>query len=171
MKVRWGEAAGALVTLTVFVALPLAALRYLPPQTLLQLEETGLDVQGLVNQAVILGVVLAALTVGKALSAKSSVEYLVLDVSSIVAGLAFTLLVVGAGDLGSLGYSRLTLSEGKQATEITLDLRAFVYISLGTVALMILQSVLRFREAREARAANNATDEIPIAIKDDASAR
>ena len=148
MKVRWGEAAGALVTLTVFVALPLTALRYLPSQTLLQLEEAGLEVQSLVNQTVMLGLVLTALAIGKALAAKSSVEYLVLDVSSIVAGLVFTLLIVGAGDLGSLGYSRLTLSEGKQATEITLDLRAFVYISLGIVALMILQSVLRFREAK-----------------------
>src|SRR5512136_1791398 len=107
MKVRWGEAAGALVTLAVFVALPLAALRYLPPQTLLQLEETGLDVQGFVSQMALLGLVLAALAVGKSLSAKSSVWYLVLDVSSIVAGLAFTLLVIGVGDLGSFGYSRL----------------------------------------------------------------
>ena len=148
MKVRWGDVAGALVTLTVFVALPLTALRYLPPQTLLQLEEAGIEVQGLVNQTVMLGLVLTALAIGKALAAKSSVEYLVLDVSSIVAGLVFTLLIVGAGDLGSLGYSRLTLSEGKQATEITLDLRAFVYISLGIVALMILQSVQRFREAK-----------------------
>ena len=171
MKVRWGDVAGALVTLTVFVALPLTALRYLPPQTLLQLEEAGIEVQGLVNQTVMLGLVLTALAIGKALAAKSSVEYLVLDVSLIVAGLAFTLLVVGAGDLGSLGYSRLTLSEGKQATEITLDLRAFVYISLGIVALMILQSVLRFREARAARAATNATDEIPLTIEDDVSSR
>jgi hypothetical protein len=148
MKIRWGEATGALLTLIAFVALPLAAQRYLPPQTLLQLEETGLDTQGFVNQMVMLGLVLTALTVGRALAAKSSVEYLILDVSSIVAGLVFTLLIVGAGDIGSLGYSSLSLSEGKQATEITLDLRAFIYISLGTVALRILQSVVRFREAR-----------------------
>ena len=148
MKVRWGDVAGALVTLTVFVALPLAALRYLPPQTLLQLEEAGIEVQGLVNQTVMLGLVLTALAIGKALAAKSSVEYLVLDVSSIVAGLAFTLLIVGAGDIGSLGYSRLNLGGGKQATEITLDLRAFIYISLVTVTMRIAQSVLRFRETR-----------------------
>ena len=148
MKIRWGEAAGALVTLIVFVALPLAALRYLPPQTLLQLEETGIDVQGFVNQMVTLGLVFTAIAVGKALTAKSSVAYLILDVSSIVAGLAFALLIVGAGDIGSLGYSSLKLGEGKQTAEITLDLRAFIYISLATVALRILQSVVRFREAR-----------------------
>ena len=148
MRVRWGEAAGALVTLIVFVALPLAALRYLPPQALLPLEETGLDVQGLVYQMVALGLILFALEVGRAFVAKSSVGYLVLDVSSIVAGLAFTLLIVGAGDIGSLGYSRLNLGGGRQVTEITLDLRAFVYISLGAVALRVFQSVLRFREAR-----------------------
>jgi hypothetical protein len=148
MKIRWGEAAGALVTLIVFVALPLAALRYLPPQTALQLEETGLDVRGLVNQMVVLGLVLTALEVGRAHAAKSSVGYLILDVSSIVAGLAFTLLIVGAGNIGSLGYSTLNLGGGRQVTEITLDLRAFIYISLGTVALRITQSVLRFREAR-----------------------
>jgi uncharacterized membrane protein YuzA (DUF378 family) len=60
----------------------------------------------------------------------------------------FALLIVGAGNIGSLGYSSLNLSEGKQTAEITLDLRAFIYISLGTVALRILQSVVRFREAR-----------------------
>ncbi len=148
MKIRWGEAAGGIVTLIVFVALPLAAQRYLPQQTLLQLEETGLDIQGFVNQVVMLGLVLTALTVGRALAAKSSVEYLILDISSIVAGLVFALLIVGAGDIGSLGYSSLNLSEGKQATEITMDLRAFIYLSLGTVALRILQSVVRFHEAR-----------------------
>ena len=69
MKMRWGEAAGAILTLMVFVALPLAAMRYLPPQTLLQLEETGLDIQGFANQMVMLGLVIAALIVGKALTA------------------------------------------------------------------------------------------------------
>ena len=158
MKIRWGEAAGALVTLTVFIALPVAALRYLPPETLIQLEKTGLDIKGFVNQMVIMGLILTALTLGKALAAKFSVEYLILDVSLIVASIAFTLLIVGAGNIGSLGYTSFNLNEGNLAMEITLDLRAFIYISLGIVALRILQSVLSFREARAVRALNSVSD-------------
>ncbi len=148
MKMRLGEAAGALITIILFIVLPLAAQRYLPSQILLQLEEAGFDIQGFANQMVVLGLVLTAITVGKALTVKSSVTYLILEISSILAGLAFALLIVGAGDIGNLGYSSLSLSKGKQSTEITLDLRVFIYFSLGTVALRILQSVARFREAR-----------------------
>jgi len=148
MKVRWGEAAGAFLTLLMFVALPLAALRYLSPQILSQLEESGLSIQGVVNQIMILGIIIAAITVAKAVIVQTSVTYLLLDIISIVIGLAFALLIFGAGNISSFGCSNLRLGKGEQTIDLTLDLRVFIYITLVTVALRILQSILKFREAR-----------------------
>jgi uncharacterized membrane protein YuzA (DUF378 family) len=72
----------------------------------------------------------------------------VLDASSNVVSLIFALMVVGVGNIGSLGYSSFTLKQGKVTTEIALDLRVFIYLTVGVVAVSVLQSVARFREAR-----------------------
>lgn len=148
MAVRWGEVAGALMTFIVLVALPLAAIRLLPGQTLNQFSDMGLDVQGLATETAILGLVISAIALAKAIVENTSIAYLILDVSSNIIFLAFTLLVVGVGNIGNLGYSSFSLKQGKLTTEIMLDLRVFIYLTMGVVAVSVLQSVARFREAR-----------------------
>jgi hypothetical protein len=148
VAVRWGEVAGALMTFIVLVALPLAAIRLLPGQTLTQFSDMGFDVQGLAIETAILGLVISAIAFAKAIVGKTSIAYLILDVSSNIIFLAFTLLVVGVGNIGNLGYSSFSLKQGKLTTEIMLDLRVFIYLTIGVVAVSVLQSVARFREAR-----------------------
>jgi len=148
VAVRWGEVAGALMTFIVLVALPLAAIRLLPGQTLNQFSDMGLDVQGLATETAILGLVISAIALAKAIVENTSIAYLILDVSSNIIFLAFTLLVVGVGNIGNLGYSSFSLKQGKLTTEIMLDLRVFIYLTMGVVAVSVLQSVARFREAR-----------------------
>ena len=148
MAVRWGEVAGALMTFIVLVALPLAAIRLLPGQTLTQFSDMGFDVQGLAIETAMLGLVISAIALAKAIVGKTSIAYLILDVSSNIIFLAFTLLVVGVGNIGNLGYSSFSLKQGKLTTEIMLDLRVFIYLTIGVVAVSVLQSVARFREAR-----------------------
>jgi len=148
VAVRWGEVAGALMTFIVLVALPLAAIRLLPEQTLNQFSDMGLDVQGLATETAILGLVISAIALAKAIVENTSIAYLILDVSSNIIFLAFTLLVVGVGNIGNLGYSSFSLKQGKLTTEIMLDLRVFIYLTMGVVAVSVLQSVARFREAR-----------------------
>jgi hypothetical protein len=148
VAVRWGEVAGALMTFIVLVALPLAAIRLLPEQTLNQFSDMGFDVQGLATETAILGLVISAIALAKAIVENTSIAYLILDVSSNIIFLAFTLLVVGVGNIGNLGYSSFSLKQGKLTTEIMLDLRVFIYLTMGVVAVSVLQSVARFREAR-----------------------
>jgi len=148
VAVRWGEVAGALMTFIVLVALPLAAIRLLPGQTLTQFSDMGFDVQGLAIETAMLGLVISAIALAKAIVGKTSIAYLILDVSSNIIFLAFTLLVVGVGNIGNLGYSSFSLKQGKLTTEIMLDLRVFIYLTIGVVAVSVLQSVARFREAR-----------------------
>jgi hypothetical protein len=148
MAVRWDEVAGALLTFLVLVALPLAAIRLLPSQTLDQLSATGLDVQGLATETAMLGLVISAIALAKAIAERTSIAYLVLDISSNIVSLAFALLVVGVGNIGNLGYSSFSLNQGKVTTEIVLDLRVFIYLTIGVVTVSVLQSIVRFREAR-----------------------
>jgi hypothetical protein len=148
MDVRWGEVTGALLTLLIMVALPLVAINYLPAQILEQLSATGLDVRSLAMQTAMLGLVVSAIALAKAVVATTSITYLILDVSVNVFTLAFALLIVGVGNIGSLGLSSFSLKQGKVATDIAIDLRIFIYLTIGAVTLSVLQSIVRFREAR-----------------------
>ena len=130
------------------VVLPLAAIRLIPPQTLDQLAATGLDVQSLATQTALLGLVVSAISLAKAITVSTSIAYLILDVSSNLVSLAFALLIVGVGNIGSLGYSSFKLTQGKVTTEILLDLRVFIWLTIGVVALNVLQALVKFREAR-----------------------
>ncbi len=148
MAIRWGEVAGALLTFLVLVALPLAAINYLPVQIIDQLSATGLDIRSIATETAMLGLVVSAIALVKAIISPTSIAYLLLDVSMNVVTVAFALLVVGAGNIGSFGLSTFSLKQGKVATEITIDLRVFIWLTLGTVVFSIAQSVARFREAR-----------------------
>lgn len=148
MRARWAEVAGALLTFIVLVVLPLAALYYLPAQTLEQLSATGLDLPSLATQTAILGLVVSAIALAKAVIATTSVTYLILDISMNIVTLAFALLVVGVGNIGSLGLSNFSFKQGRSTTDIAIDFRIFIYLTLGVVVLAVLQSIVRFREAR-----------------------
>jgi hypothetical protein len=148
MVLRWGEAASALLTFLILVVLPLAAIWLIPPQTLDQLAATGLDVQSLATQTALLGLVVSAISLAKAITVSTSMVYLILDVSSNLVSLAFALLIVGVGNIGSLGYSSFKLTQGKVTTEILLDLRVFIWLTIGVVALNVLQALVKFREVR-----------------------
>ncbi len=152
MEIRWGEVGGALVTFLVLVALPLAAIQYIPSATMQQLEATGLNLQTLATQTAMLGLVVSALALVKAVVAKASIIYLVVDVSSNIVSLVFALLVVGFGNVGNLGYSSFSLKQAKLTTEILLDLRVFIWLTVAVVGLSVLQSIARYREAKREEA-------------------
>jgi len=148
MNIRWGEVTGALLTFIVLVVLPFVAINYLPSNILSQLSATGLDARSLATQTAMLGLVVSAIALTKAVVATTSITYLLLDVSVNVVTLAFALHIVGAGNIGSLGLSSFNLKQGKVTTELVIDLRIFIYITISVVALSVLQSIVRFREAR-----------------------
>lgn len=153
MRVRYGDVGVALAAFLVLVALPLSVIRFLPPEYVQQFSSAGLDIQGVLYQTVVLGVVISAVTLAKAFIDKASIKYLLLGITSEVIFLAFALLVVGAGNIGSLGYSNLRIAQGKLTTVLALDLRVFVLLTIGVVGLSVLQTVAKFREAKAEKAA------------------
>jgi len=148
LTVRWSEAAAVLLTFLGLVALPLIAIQLVPAQTLDQLKVTGLDIQDFLMQTAVLGLIISVIALVKAIIRRTSIAYLVFSVSSDLISLAFALLVIGVGNVGSLGYSSFKFMQGKVVTEIVLDLRVFIWLSVGVVAISVLQSVVKFREMR-----------------------
>jgi len=148
LTVRWSEAAAVLLTFLGLVALPLIAIQLVPAQTLDQLKVTGLDIQDFLMQTAVLGLIISVITLVKAIIRRTSIAYLVFSVSSDLISLAFALLVIGVGNVGSLGYSSFKFMQEKVVTEIVLDLRVFIWLSVGVVAISVLQSVVKFREMR-----------------------
>jgi bacteriorhodopsin len=148
MAVRRGEVVGALLTFIVFVVFPLAVINVLPAQTLSQLSAMGFDVQELATGTAMLGLIISAIALAKAIVEKTSIIYLILDVSSNIVFFTFALIVVGVGNIENLGYSSYSFNQGKVTTEIVLDLRVFIYLTLGVVMISVLQSIAKFRETR-----------------------
>jgi uncharacterized membrane protein len=148
MALKWGDVKSVLFTFLILVALPLVAIRFIPAQTIEQLSAAGLDIRSIAKQTALLGLVVSAISLAKAITTSTSIVYLILDISSNLVSLAFAFLLVGIGNIGSLGYSSFKLTQGKVTTEILLDLRIFIWLTIGAVALNVLQSLVRFSEAR-----------------------
>ena len=148
MTLKWSDVNSALFTFLILVMLPLVALRFIPTQTLEQLLAAGLDIQNVVKQTALFGLVVSVISLAKAITTSTSIVYLILDISSNLVSLAFAFLIVGIGNIGSLGYSSFKLTQGKVTTEILFDLRVFIWLTIGVVTLNVLQSLVRFREAR-----------------------
>ncbi len=148
MALKWGDVKSVLFTFLILVALPLVAIRFIPAQIIEQLSAAGLDIRSIAKQMALLGLVVSAISLAKAITTSTSIVYLILDISSNLVSLAFAFLLVGIGNIGSLGYSSFKLTQGKVTTEILLDLRIFIWLTIGAVALNVLQSLVRFSEAR-----------------------
>ena len=148
MAFKWGELVGALLSFIVFVAFPLIAIRFIPAQTLNHFTSAGFDVQSLLTQLALYGLVISTIALAKVFTKKTSLTYLILDVSSNLVSLIFALLIIGVGNIGSLGLSNFRIVQGKVTAEILLDLRVFIWLTLGVVTISVLQSIAKFREAK-----------------------
>jgi hypothetical protein len=145
---RLGAIIGAAVTLILFVGAPYLLPEYLPSNVTQLLAESGFDLQGFINEVMILGVITAALTLAKGFLGKASPVSLLISVSQNLAGLAFMVVLLGAGDVSSLGVASFTFSSENTTNHIVMDLRVFLYVTFLTVALSVVETYLAWNEAR-----------------------
>ncbi|OGD44412.1 hypothetical protein A3K69_00645 [Candidatus Bathyarchaeota archaeon RBG_16_57_9] len=145
---RVGAVIAALVALILFVGVPYMLPWYLPPDITQLLSESGLDLQGLMNQIMILGAVTAALTLVKGFVGRASPISLAISVAQNVASLAFMVVLLGAGDFASLGVTSFTVSVSSTTSHVIMDFRVFVYFTALTVALRVAEAYLAWSEAK-----------------------
>ena len=75
-----------------------------------------------------------------------------MKVAQAGSSLIFMVLLLGAGNIASLGYTEFDIAMQGATTSIAMDLRVFVYISIATILLKVVQVYLEWNEARIAAA-------------------
>jgi len=148
MNRRTSAILSALFTLAIFVGLPIGVLYLLPADLATQLSQVGFSVQGLLYQTVAIGVVIAAITLAKGFIDDKTVAYLLLNLASNGVTLLFTFMVLGLGNVGSMGLTTVKLNIQNAETTVVMDMRLLLQVAVLTVVLRMIQAVLEWREAR-----------------------
>ena len=137
----------AIITLILFVVVPYMLPEYIHPDINQFIAESQIDLDWFLNQIMVVGAVTAAITLVKGLAGKTSSVWLLASLAQSVSSLIFTLILLGAGDILSLGVVELTMETEKATNFITMNTRVFVYLSIEVVALSMIRSYLSWREA------------------------
>ena len=148
MANKTGAIISATITLILFVGIPYMLPSLISPDLIVQIEQSGFNLASFTNQIMMIGVLTAAFTlVGGFIDPTSIISLLV---KMAQAGFSLVLIVVflGAGDIMSLGITQFDIvAEGVQ-NSISMDLRVFVYISIASILLKMIQVYLEWNEAR-----------------------
>jgi hypothetical protein len=148
MESKTGAIISATITLILFVGIPYMLPSLIPSDLLVQIEQSGFDLAGFTNQIMIIGALTAAMTLVGGFVDPTSIIALLVKIAQ--AGFSLVLIVVflGAGDVMSLGLTQFDIAmEGVQSS-IIMDLRIFVYVSIATILLKIVQVYLEWSEDR-----------------------
>lgn len=145
---RLGAVVGALLTLILFVVIPYTITPYIPPYISQLIAQSELDLQGLLNQIMIIGVVSAALTLVKGFLSEASMVSLIVSVAQNVASLVFTAMLLGIGDIGSLGVAYFTFKVDSTTSHVAMNLRVFIVVVMLIVGLRVVEAYLVWDEAR-----------------------
>lgn len=138
----------AIITLILFVGIPYILPNYIPSYLLAQLEQSGFDLASFINQIMIIGALTAAMTLVGGLVSPTSVIALLIKMAQAGFSLVLIVIFLGVGNIMNLGLTQFDVAlEGVQSN-IILDLRIFVYISIGTILLKVVQVYLEWKEAR-----------------------
>ena len=148
MASKSGAVISAAITLILFVGIPYLLPDYIPPDLAAQIEQSGFNLADFSNQIMMIGVVTAAFTLIGGFVNPISVIALLVKIAQ--AGFSLVLIVVflGAGNIRSLGYTTFDVAMEGVHNSIAMDLRVFVYISIGAILLKIIQVYLEWNEAR-----------------------
>ncbi len=148
MASKIGAVISAAITLLLFVGIPYLLPSYVPPDLMAQIEQSGFDLPSFINQIMMIGVVTAALTLIGGFVNPTSIISLAVKIAQ--AGFSLILIVVflGAGNIAGLGLTQFDVAMQGVQSSITMDLRVFVYISIATILLKMIQVYLEWNEAR-----------------------
>ncbi|MBD3173414.1 hypothetical protein GF326_13195 [Candidatus Bathyarchaeota archaeon] len=148
MASKTGAVISAVITLILFVGIPYLLPEYIPPDLMTQIEQSGFNLDSFTSQIMIIGVATAVLTLVGGFADPTSIIALLVKMAQAGFSLILIIVFLGAGNIASLGYTEFKVAmQGVQST-IVMDLRVFVYISIGTIFLKVLQVYLEWKEAR-----------------------
>jgi hypothetical protein len=145
---RMGAVISAAITLLLFVAAPYMLMRYITPDLVQTMAESGIELSSVLRQTMIIGGLTATLTLIGGFVSQTSMTYLIVAIAQNVFTLIFAIIILGVGNIAGLGITEFTVTMQQVTNTIRMDLRAFVYIILLTTCLRVLQIYLTWKEAR-----------------------
>jgi hypothetical protein len=148
MVSRTGAVISAAITLILFVGIPYILPNYIPLDLALQIEQSGFDLEGFTYQIMIIGAVTAGLTLVGGFVDPTRIISLLVKMAQAGSSLIFMVLLLGAGNIMGLGYTEFDVATQGVQSNIAMDLRVFVYISIGTILLKVIQVYLEWNEVR-----------------------
>jgi hypothetical protein len=137
-----------IITLLLFVVVPYMLPKYIPPNIEQLIVESGFDLDWFLKQIMVVGAVTATITLVKGLAGKTSSVWLLASLAQNVSSLVFTLILLGAGNIMSLGIVELTMYAENATNSIKMNMRVLVYLSIEVVILRMIRSYFIWREAR-----------------------
>ncbi len=148
MASKIGAVISALITLILFVGIPYMLPEYIPPDLAVQIEQSGFDLAAFTNQVMMIGVVTAALTLVGGFVDPISIVALLVKLAQAGFSLILIIVFLGAGNLTNLGYTEFEVAVEGVHNLIAMDLSVFVYVSIATILLKMVQVYLEWNEAR-----------------------
>lgn len=152
MSRRTSAIISAAITLIIFTVLPLYAPSLIPPEYVDMVAEFGIDIVQFTSEIAMIGGVITVLTLVKGFVEPSSVLYLLASIAMSGVTLFFTVVTVSLGrldELANLGLTTITMEVQGTLNTMTLDFRVFIWITVATVTLKIIEAFLEFTDARK----------------------
>jgi hypothetical protein len=152
MSRRTSAIISAAITLVIFTVLPLYAPSLIPPEYVDMVAEFGIDIVQFTSEIAMIGGVIAAFTLVKGFVEPSSVLYPLSSIAMSGVTLFFTVVTVSLGrldELANLGLTTITMEVQGTLNTMTLDFRVFIWVSVATVALKIIEAFLEFSDAKK----------------------
>ena len=149
MSRRTSAVLSALLTLVIFVGLPLYAPSQIPEEYFEMFSESGFDLNVFVYQIAAIGLVASILTLVKGFASKASYIYLLAALSSNAMMLYFNLVTFSVGDVTKLGQVTITTEIPGGVNTMLLDMSLFIQLSFVVVGLQVIYTLLDFINARK----------------------
>jgi hypothetical protein len=149
MSRRSSAVLSALLTLVIFVGLPLYAPSQIPEEYFEMFSESGFELNAFVYQIAAIGLVASVLTLVKGFASKASYTYLLASLSSNAMMLYFNLVTFSVGDLAKLGQVTISTEIPGGLNTMFLDMRLFIQLSFVVVGLQVIYTLLDFINARK----------------------
>lgn len=142
----------AIISVIFLIVVPLVIPMFLPSELLNAFSRMGgIDLQGLLNNITLVGVITAILILLNSLFEKSTTIGLVLSIASNVLWLFITVFSLSLGNLETPGLATLSSQSESALNMVTFDLRLFVILGTIIVILRIVHSIFKFQEARSVK--------------------
>ncbi|MHA2394745.1 MAG: hypothetical protein ACXAEX_22680 [Promethearchaeota archaeon] len=111
--------------------------------------KAGLDINGLIYQIMIFGIIIASLTLIKGFISETSILALIISIAQKTFMIIITVILLGVGSLSSVGITKMDMEIENSFHTITMDFRPFLYFTLLLVSLKVVLSYLEWIEIRK----------------------